>query len=728
VRGMRQGDTRSLGLRRSLPPFLLGFLAVAFQAYLLREFGAEFYGNELIFGLFLGSWLFWGGVGSLVRPPAKPGAWERRLASIYALAIVLFFAGLVALRFSHRLLDILPAEIAGLVPALGFAFVLSLLLNFPLGHSFGLNAALHPGGAGAVYVLESAGAAAAGLAVHFGLVPRLSNWQGAALVGAVGAAAILVAMKPGQSRLLLAGALVAAAGVAALDGPAQREAWRPLRLVDSEDTPYGKLQVIRTEEQVTLFDNGLALFSDPALGAAEDSVHFALLQRTGPRHVLLVGGGLSGGAAEALKHPGVRVDCVEIDPAVIRLAKKHLTGPGRAALEDPKVRIIQSDGRAFIARSEDLFDAILLNLPEPSTAQINRYYTREFFGEVRAKLRPEGVFGFVVPSAENYISEPLSQFLSSLAATLRQVFPNVAAVPGASCVFLASTGPLTIDPARLSEAIRALGINLRSLGPGMLPARLERGRVDDLARKITDPAARINRDLAPVGYYFQAVLWAGQFRGAESSLLRAAGRIGRPWLLDVPLGAAAVLVAVLAVFRRRSAARHLVPVAVMGFTSIAVELAVFIAYQARYGSVYGKIPLLLAVFMAGLAAGSVAARSRKRPVASEMSLVQGGFVALLLVTGPVLMGFGGQAGIMLVLAGFGVLGGYLFVTANRRLVEEIPHPGLAYGVDLLASFAGVLLASILIIPLFGIPALILRLTILNGICFLYLLVTLRSNV
>lgn len=720
MRGMRHGDTRSLDLRRSLPPFLLGFLAVAFQAYLLREFGAAFYGNELIFGLFLGSWLFWGGVGSLVRPPAEPGASERRLAAIYSWAVVLFFAGLIALRFSHRILGILPAELAGLVPALGFAFVLSLLLNLPLGHSFGLNAALHPGGAGAVYVLESAGATAAGLAVHFGLVPRLSNWQGAALVGALATAAILSAMRPARSRVLLAAALVVAAGIAAFDRPAQREAWKPLRLIESEDTPYGKLQVIRTEEQVTLFDNGLALFSDPALGAAEESVHFALLQRTGPRHVLLVGGGLSGGAAEALKHIGVRVDCVEIDPAVIRLAKEHLTGAGRAALEDPRVRIIRSDGRAFIARTKDLFDAILLNLPEPSTAQINRYYTLEFFREARAKLRPEGVFGFVVPSAENYISEPLSRFLSSLAATLREIFPNVAAVPGASCVFLASAGPLTIDPARLAAAIGTLGISLRSLGPGMLPARLERGRVDDLARKISNPAARINRDLAPVGYYFHAVLWTGQFRGAESALLRAAGRIGRRWLLDVPLGAFAVLLALLAVFKRRSAARHLVPVAVMGFTSIAVELAVFIAYQARYGSVYGKIPLLLAVFMAGLTAGSVAARGRKRPAASEVSIVQVAFVALLLVTGPVLLGFGGQAGIIIILAGFGVLGGYLFVTANRRLVAEVPHPGLAYGVDLLASFAGVLLASILVIPLFGIPTLLLRLTILNALSFLYL--------
>jgi hypothetical protein len=59
-------------------------------------------------------------------------------------------------------------------------------------------------------------------------------------------------------------------------------------------------------------------------------------------------------------------------------------------------------------------------------------------------------------------------------------------------------------------------------------------------------------------------------------------------------------------------------------------------------------------------------------------------------------------------------------------MRETPHPGLAYGVDLLASFAGVILASALVIPLYGIPALILRLVILNALSFAYVLFSPRS--
>jgi len=720
---MRHAHSRGLDLKPRLPALLLGFLAAAFEIYLLREFSAEFYGNEITFGLFLGSWLLWGGLGSLARPGDSKGISAGRLCGLYGLAIVLFFLSLVALRFSHSLMGILPAELTGLVPALGFALFLSFLLSFPLGHYFVLNAGLLGGDVSLVYLLESAGAAAAGLLVHFLLIPRLSNWEGGALMGAGAAVLILAVMKPGRSRWLVAAALVSAACLAALDLPSQKAAWKPLRLVEAEDTPYGKLQIIKTEEQMTLFDNGLAVFSHPDAGAAEESVHFALLQRDGIRSVLLIGGGASGGAAEALKYPGVRLDYVELDPAIIRLSERYLAEADFAALRNPRTRILTQDGRSFLERTDGRYDAIILSLPEPATAQVNRYYTREFFLEARKKLNPGGVLGFTVPSAENYISDTLAQFLTCLADTLRGVFPEVVAVPGANCVFLASESPLSIDPERLAATIVRLGIKNRFVSPEMLPARLNPLRIDYLAGKISGPATRINRDLAPVSYYFHSILWAAQFRGLESKLLQAAGRIPSGWLLEVPLAVFALGLAFLALRRKRSTARFLVPIAVMGLTSIVVELVVFIAFQANFGYVYGKIPLLLALYMAGLVLGALLARRRKRPGRADLPIVQGGFVLMLLAAFESLSGVGGEIVPFVLLFVFGILGGYLFVCANRFLLRERPHPGLGYGVDLLASFVGVILASALVIPLFGVPAIILRLAILNAICFAYLLAT-----
>lgn len=722
---MRDDHSRDLGLRPRLPAFLLGFMSASFQVYLLREFSSQFYGNELTFGLFLGSWLLWGGLGSLARPGHAAGPGSARLAGFYGVAICSFTAALVGLRFSHDLMGVLPAEITGLVPALGFALAVGLILSFPLGHYFVLNAGLLGGDVSLVYLMESAGAAVAGLVVHFLLVPGLSNWQGAAVVGALTAALSLAVMKPGRGRWPLIAAMSLAIGLAAFDFPSQQVAWKPLRLVEAEDTPYGKLLVVRNAEQVTLFDNGLAVFTHPDVGAAEESVHFALLQRDGARRVLLIGGGAGGGIAEALKYPDVGVDYVELDPAVIRLAEKHLAAADRAALKDPRVRLLYRDGRTFIERTEDRYDAVILSLPEPATAQINRYYTLEFFAAVRDKLAPGGVLSFVVPSAENYISDVLGQFLGSLAATLRRVFPEVAAVPGANCVFLASDAPLNVEAVWLSERIAGLGLKNSYVSPEMLPARLSPLRVAQLIERLSGQPARINRDLVPVSYYFHSVLWAGQFRGFESKILRSAVQVPSGWFLNAPLALFGLVLVFFAVAKRSSPARYLVPIAVMGLTSIVVEFAVLVAFQANFGYVYGKIPLLLASFMAGLVLGSFLARRNRRHGPAGLLLVQGLLALSLFAALESLSGAGGQGIPYALLFVIGALGGYLFVAANALLLRGSTHRGLAYGVDLLASFAGVALASGLLIPLFGIPAVVTRLAVLNLLCFLFLLASPR---
>ncbi|MCU0243336.1 MAG: hypothetical protein MUE80_01000 [Acidobacteria bacterium] len=725
---MRDSHPRRLGLRPGLPAFLLGFLAASLQIYLLREFAAAFTGNELTFGLVLGSWLLWGGIGSLVRPGRPEAGAPARLARLYGAAIVLFYAALTLLRFSHKLLGLLPSETAGLAPAFGFALVLAGLLSFPLGRAFVLNARLADGDVAKTYVLESAGAAAAGLAVQLLLVPRLSNWQGAAMAGGAAALMALLALRPRRAAAPLAAALVLSAGLALADRTALEAAWRPFELVDAEDSPYGQLVVVRAADQVTLYDNGLAVFSRPDPGAAEDAVHFALLQRETAGRILLIGGAAGGAVEEVLKYPGATVDGVELDPAVLRLARRHLPAAASAALDGPRVRLFARDGRDFLERAAGPYDAVLLGLPDPATTQVNRYYTREFFTSVKAKLGPGGVLGFALTGGENYLGEATARLLASVVRALEEVFPGgVRLVPGDRVVILASEGPLTLDAAALSARLDRIGLSTTYVSPAMLPFRLDPGRIERLNRTLASVGreAGANRDLVPVSTYFQAQLWASQFAGPGRGILDAAAEAGPFWLLDLPLVAAAVVLLVLALAWRRAPSRSLVPVAVMGFTTIVVEVCLFIAFQANFGSVYGQVPLLLAAFMAGLVAGGALGRRRRRPGRADLPLVQAGFVLLLAATPATLRGTGGEVLTFGLLGLFGLLGGFLFVAANRIVAQERPHPGLAYGVDLVASFAGAVLAAALFIPLFGIPALILRLAFLNALCGLFLLVPAR---
>ena len=143
--------------------------------------------------------------------------------------------------------------------------------------------------------------------------------------------------------------------------------------------------MVARDGQRAFFENGLLAFETQST-FPEEVVHLSLLFHPAPRSVLLVGGGVGGDLREILRHPVEEVVYVELDPAVIRAAQHHLP-PGEASvLADPRVRLIFTDGRRYVQTAGRTFDAVILDLPEPSTGALNRFYTEEFFAEARVVL------------------------------------------------------------------------------------------------------------------------------------------------------------------------------------------------------------------------------------------------------------------------------------------------------------------------------------------------------
>lgn len=717
---VRDGRPGHLGLRRDPAAFALGFLACSAQIYILREFAAQFQGNEVTYGFVLSAWLLWGGLGSLAGAKGRiragrPGRW-------FGAALLFLPAALALLRLSRPAVGLLPGELTGMVPPLLLAFGLCLLVGFPLGVLFVINVRLADGDVARVYRLESLGAAAAGLAVHLVLIPFLSNWRGAAVAAGVAAGLMYHALRDrGERRALAAGAALLI-GLAAADGPAQRFAWKPFRLDAVSDSPHGRLSVIRSGEQVSLYADGAIVASSMDAAAAEDAVHFALLQRPESRTALLIGGGAPGALVELLKHPLDRIDTVVSDPRLARLVDAHFPEAGRSARRDPRVRSFEEDGRAFLRRSDGGYDLILLDLPAPATARLNRFYTREFFALARARLAPGGVLSFVVPSSEIYISERLGRFLASLHTTLTTAFPEVAAVPGDANVFLGSDAPLTLDPSRLCDELERRGIETTFVSRGFLAARLRPEKVRAWRERVLSAEARLNRDFAPISYYFEAVLWASRFRGAESRALEFLAGIPAGRWLDVPLAAFGLYLAAAALSRRRRPGLPLIPLAVMGLTSIVVEVVVILAFQALFGYVYGAIALLLAAYMGGLFLGAWVWRNRSGAGRRSLAAVLGAFALLILGLRAALEADPGPAVFYVVLAAFGCLGGSLFTISNRLFLRRSDDYGRGYGIDLLGSFAGALAVSAFIIPLAGAERLLEALAAANALTLLFVLI------
>jgi spermidine synthase len=400
--------------------------------------------------------------------------------------------------------------------------VIGFIASFPLGALFALIAGMPGADITRVYAFESLGAAGAGLAVSLGLVSIVSNWQGTAIAaGAAAAGVFLVLGRWKRPAGLAAGSILLAAFFAG-DLPSQKAWWKPFELIASRDTPYGKLQAVKISGQVSLYASGIRVLSSPDPAAAETPVHFTMLQRPDSRSVLLIGVGVGGGLEEVLKYPNASPDSVELDPEIVRMAEAVLPEKDRAGLRNPRARIHHGDGIRFLRDGAQLYEVIILNLPEPATAQINRFYTREFFAW---PARGFGRGPFVVPSSEDSLGPDLRRFLSSLTRP-SATFPRSGSSPKHERL------PGISAPHARSE-VRRIGTRCRFY-PSM---RRSCGKAEPCGRRaFREPrqAGRATWTLPPA-YYFQSVLWSSQFPGSGSGMLRLFARLPAWLLLGLPL-------------------------------------------------------------------------------------------------------------------------------------------------------------------------------------------------
>ena len=758
-----------------LAVFLAGFSAFSAQIVFLRELLVLFYGNELSLGVVLGCWLFWTGLGSLglgrisdrLRAPA------RVLAATQTLLAFVLVLTLPAIRAARALLGLAPGQIAGygsifLVPFSvlslicllnGFLFALGCRSYDRISEGRAVDPSLRPArGLGLVYIAEALGSTAGGLLTSLLLIRLLDSMPLLTLMGVLNLAAagflllsrlsrrrsgILTAVWAGAAVLALAALLTGR--TKSLDRLSRRWQWRGFRLVRIENSIYGNLAVTTRENQFSVFENGLLVFTYPDESTAEESVHFALLQHPEPRRVLLIGGGAGGGLGEILRHPPVTgVTYLELDPAIIRLAQEFLPPGERRFLTDPRVEIVHGDGRLFLEQAEKEYDLVILSLPDPLTAQINRFYTREFFALARARLREGGVFGFGVTSSPNYVSGELRNFLGSLYRTLEGVFPEVVIVPGGTNYFIATDGPayLTDDYNLLEERVRERGLDLRYVRGYYLADRMSRERIEYLRGMIeTAPRARVNRDFHPISYFFNLVFWSSYFAGETGGwfirFLQGALVI-RWWWFGLP---AALALFLLPLFRRRAARSRggwvLWPVFTSGFSEIVFQVVVLLAFQIFYGYVYYKLGLLLTLFMVGLAlgAGTVTALFRRLRNDYRVLLLTQAAICLYPLLLPavfsVLASARGTAGVFalgerlvfpLLPLTAGFVGGFQLPLAGRIYLRKRKRvglvAGLTYGADLFGACLGAVAVSALILPILGV----------NATCYAVALVNLASLV
>lgn len=123
----------------------------------------------------------------------------------------------------------------------------------------------------------------------------------------------------------------------------------------------------------------------------EMMAHVPLLAHGHARQVLIVGGGDGGMLREVLKHQSVeQVTMVEIDGAVIDMAKTYLPNHSQGAFDDPRANIVIADGMDFVRDTEQTFDVIISDSTDPiGPGEI--LFTNDFYAQCKRILNPGGV-------------------------------------------------------------------------------------------------------------------------------------------------------------------------------------------------------------------------------------------------------------------------------------------------------------------------------------------------
>lgn len=183
----------------------------------------------------------------------------------------------------------------------------------------------------------------------------------------------------------------------------------------------------------------------------ETLIHPALTAHAAPRKVLIIGGGDGGAAEEALKHPSVeQVTMVELDGKVVDIARQHFGAIHRGAFDDPRLRVLIADGLKFLAETEEKFDLIALDLPDP-IGPATELYEEPFYRNCKRALAPGGVVTLHMGSPWSR-PDRVKQLYERVARLFRHAQPYTMFIPLYGCLWSMAACSDSLDVASISSA------------------------------------------------------------------------------------------------------------------------------------------------------------------------------------------------------------------------------------------------------------------------------------
>jgi hypothetical protein len=166
-------------------------------------------------------------------------------------------------------------------------------------------------------------------------------------------------------------------------------------IVHAESSPYQRIVVTRWRDEMRLYLNhNLQFSSRDEYRYHEALVHPGLAALPGARRVLVLGGGDGMAVREILKYPQVEsITLVDLDPRMTELFAQSpmLRDLNGNSLGSPKLKVINADALQWLEQSQEVFDFVVVDFPDPSNHSLGKLYSTAFYRLLKQHVAETGL-------------------------------------------------------------------------------------------------------------------------------------------------------------------------------------------------------------------------------------------------------------------------------------------------------------------------------------------------
>ena len=382
---------------------------------------------------------------------------------------------------------------------------------------------------------------------------------------------------------------------------------------------YKNIQNILTEKngEYFFYKNGNCEFAlpSPDIFDEQDFAHLPILHHTNPKNLLLIGGIKY--LPSIVKYDLEKIDFIEEDQNILKITKQKIN-KFKKVFDDKRINIYSNDSRAFLEKSKEKYDVILIGTDIPLNTSINKLYTYEFFNIIKDKLTEDGFLALNLPGSMVYSPTLMFELNASIYFALEQVFDNIQIIPGKTNIFVASKSKM---PFRLhiKKRLKKVEKDTVALSKYYVDERMDTQRTKWLNFQIKkhDNQDIVNTDFNQKAMLLSTMYWQSGFSPFLMKFLKTV----------VEYSYFIAFVAIILFFAKKK--KYSVTAFVSGASAMWLQFICFWGFQIYVGQIYQWFGLLTAVFMVGLVIGSLYSKHFQQHVALNKTFFSSEILYLL---------------------------------------------------------------------------------------------------